>query len=427
MTWWNPSTWGSKQPKASYGGTLDDEARIMESLIGGASAGYPTASGVVVNESTAMRVSAVYRCVALLSGTIASLPCEVYRNGKGGKAESATDHPAYYLLHNEACALMTAHQFWRTFLWSAFMHGNGYALISRSALGAPKSLSWIAPHRCAPELNEDKTRLRYRMTLPNGQFAVFDQDDVLHWTFLGWDGTKGMSPMDCARGAIALAVAGQEFNERFFSQGSAADYAVEFPNKFDKEQLNLFYDAWEACHSGISKQRLPILVDGGAKVTRLDFKADESQLMESRSFQVEDICRFYGVPPHMVGHTSKSTSWGTGIEEQTLGFVKFTLRDILKGLEQEIDRKLLRSAKFYSKFNLDALLRADSKGRADFYKAALGGTQNPGFMTVNEVRALENLAPLDGGDELHAPEPSTQPDTASQPDQNTNEGGSNAA
>ena len=102
-------------------------------------------------------------------------------------------------------------------------------------------------------------------------------------------------------------------------------------------------------------------------------------------------------------------------------------RDILKGLEQEIDRKLLRSAKFYSKFNLDALLRADSKGRADFYKAALGGTQNPGFMTVNEVREVENLAPLAGGDKLYAPEPSTQPDTASQPDQNTNEGGSNAA
>ena len=172
---------------------------------------------------------------------------------------------------------------------------------------------------------------------------------------------------------------------------------------------------------------MPIVADNGAKVTRLDFKADESQLMESRSFQVEDICRFYGVPPHMVGHTSKSTSWGTGIEEQTLGFVKFTLRDILKGLEQEIDRKLLRSAKFYSKFNLDALLRADSKGRADFYKAALGGTQNPGFMTVNEVRALENLAPLEGGDELHAPESAGQTDTTNQPDTTTNGGGRNAA
>ena len=423
--WWNPATWVSTQPKASYGGTLEDEARLIDAFIG-VSAGYPTASGVVVNESTAMRVSAVYRCVALLSGTIASLPCEVYRNAKGGKAESATDHPAYYLLHNEACALMTAHQFWRTFLWSAFMHGNGYALVGRTSLGAPKSLSWVAPHRCTPKLSDDKTRLLSQMTLPAGQYAVFDQDDVLHWTFLGWDGTKGMSPMDCARGAIALAVAGQEFNERFFSQGNAANLAFEIPNQMDEAQAELFYKLWEKNHTGMSKTHLPIIAQNGAKVTRLDFKADESQLMESRSFQVEDICRFYGVPPHMVGHTSKSTSWGTGIEEQTLGFVKFTLRDILKGLEQEIDRKLLRSAKFYSKFNLDALLRADSKGRADFYKAALGGTQNPGFMTVNEVRALENLAPLDGGDELHAPEPAAQPDTTNQPDQTTN-GGSNAA
>lgn len=425
MSWWNPATWG-QTPKASYGGTLEDEARIMETLLGG-SAGYPTASGVVVNEHTAMKVSAVYRCVALLSGTIASLPCEVYRLARGGKAEPAVDHPAYYLLHNEACALMTAHQFWRTFLWSAFMHGNGYALVGRTALGTPKSLSWIAPYRCMPELNDDKTRLRYRMMLSNGESAVFDQDDVLHWTFLGWDGVKGMSPMDCARGAIALAVAGQEFNERFFSQGNAADYAFEFPQKFDSEQAKRFYDTWERNHTGLSRSRMPIVADNGAKVTRLDFKADESQLMESRSFQVEDICRFYGVPPHMVGHTSKSTSWGTGIEEQTLGFVKFTLRDILKGLEQEIDRKLLRSAKFYSKFNLDALLRADSKGRADFYKAALGGTQNPGFMTVNEVRALENLAPLEGGDELHAPESAGQSDTTNQPDTTMEEGGSDAA
>ena len=222
-------------------------------------------------------------------------------------------------------------------------------------------------------------------------------------------------------------MAGQEFNERFFSQGNAADYAFEFPQKFDSEQAKRFYDTWERNHTGLSRSRMPIVADNGAKVTRLDFKADESQLMESRSLQVEDLCRFYGVPPHMVGHTSKSTSWGTGIEEQTLGFVKFTLRDILKGLEQEIDRKLLRSAKFYSKFNLDALLRADSKGRADFYKAALGGTQNPGFMTVNEVRALENLAPLDGGDELHAPESAGQSDTTNQPDTTMEEGGSDAA
>lgn len=421
MTWWNPATWGGKKPKASYNDGFATDTQIMAHMLGGCS--IPTAAGVVVNETTAMRVSAVYRCVALLSGTIASLPCQVYRAAKGGKSEVAEDHPAYYLLHDEASALMTAHQFWRTFMFSGFMSGNGFGLIGRSALGAPKSISWVPPYRCAPELSADKTRIRYRIILPNGESALFDQDDVLHWTFIGWDGLKGFSPLDCARNAIGLSIAGQEFNERFFGQGSAADYAFEFPQKFDEQQAEIFYSLWERNHSGLSKQRMPIIADNGAKVARLDFKANESQLMESRSFQVEDICRFYGVPPHMVGHTSKTTSWGTGIEEQTLGFVKFTLRDILKGLEQEINRKLLRSAKFYSKFNLDALLRADSKGRADFYKAALGGTQNPGFMTVNEVRELENLAPIDGGDTLHAPEAKSE-----QPDNTTDkEAGNDAA
>lgn len=401
---WNPRDWfrrADAAPKASYGADPLTEEQAIALLAGGY--GVPSASGVVVNETTAMRVSTVYRCVALLSGTIASLPCEVYRQGKDGRAEPALDHPAYYLLHNEASALMTAHQFWRTFLWSAFMWGNGYGLIGRSALGAPQSISWVHPTSVTPDLNADKTRMVYRITLPKGESRVFDQDDVLHWSFIGWDGKKGRAPLECAREAIALAAAGQEFNERFFSQGSAADIAVKVPGKYDKEQAKLFYDRWEKNHGGLSKHRVPLLVDGGAEVQRLDFKADESQLVESRTFQVEDICRFFGVPPHMVGHTSKSTSWGSGIEEQTLGFVKFTLRDILKGLEQEVNRKLLRSARFYCKFNLDALLRADSKGRAEFYKAALGGTQNPGFMTVNEVRALENLPPVDGGDALHAP------------------------
>lgn len=407
MSWWNPTTWVKKaEPKALYRDTFLTEEQLVERILGDCA--VPTASGVVVNESSAMKSSALFACVRILSGTIASLPCEVYRRTGKDTSEPALDHPAYNLLHNEASPLMTANMFWKTFLWSAFLSSDGYALVSRTSGGAPKAISYVPKYACSPELNNDKTRLLYRISLPDGNSALFDQDDVLHWTFVGWDGTQGISPLQCARDAIGLSIAGQEFNERFFGQASAADYAFEFPQKFDSEQAKLFYEVWEKNHTGLSKQRMPIIADNGAKVTRLDFKADESQLMESRSFQVEDICRYYGVPPHMVGHTSKSTSWGTGIEEQTLGFVKFTLRNILKGLEQEIDRKLLRSVKFYSKFNLDALLRADSKGRSDFYKTALGGTQNPGFMTVNEVRALENLPPIEGGDSLYAPVPQEQ-------------------
>lgn len=399
----NPFRWfsGKKQPENAYKDAVSEE-KAIEMLFGGC--GIPTTSGMVVNEQTAMRISVVYRCVSLISGTIASLPCEIYRR-KGGKSELADDLPVYWLLHDEPNPLMTANTFWKNFLWWALMRGNGYGLIGRSSLGAPLGVGLVKPTSVTTDLSQDKTRLIYQITLDTHEVRRFDQSDVMHYPFIGWDGKAGRSPLECAREAIGLAAAAQEFNERFFSQGNAADIAMEFPGNVNDEQMKRILDIYARNRAGLEKQRLPLVSTGGATIKRLDFDAEKSQLVDARNFQVEDICRFYGVPPHMVGHTSKSTSWGSGIEEQTLGFVKFTLRDILKGLEQEVNRKLLRSTRFYCKFNLDALLRADSKGRSEFYKAAVGGTQSPGFMTVNEVRALENLPPLEGGETLFVPVP----------------------
>lgn len=399
----NPFRWfsGKKQPENAYKDAVSEE-KAIEMLFGGY--GIPTTSGMVVNEQTAMRISVVYRCVSLIAGTIASLPCEIYRY-KGGKSELADDHPVYWLLHDEPNPLMTANTFWKNFLWWALMRGNGYGLIGRSSLGAPLGVGLVKPTSVTTDLSQDKTRLIYQITLDTYEVRRFDQSDVMHYPFIGWDGKAGRSPLECAREAIGLAAAAQEFNERFFSQGNAADIAMEFPGNVNDEQMKRILDIYARNRAGLEKQRLPLVSTGGGTIKRLDFDAEKSQLVDARNFQVEDICRFYGVPPHMVGHTSKSTSWGSGIEEQTLGFVKFTLRDILKGLEQEVNRKLLRSTRFYCKFNLDALLRADSKGRSEFYKAAVGGTQSPGFMTVNEVRALENLPPLEGGETLFVPVP----------------------
>lgn len=399
----NPFRWfsGKKQPQSAYKDAVSEE-KAIEMLFGGY--GLPTASGMVVNEQTAMRISVVYRCVSLIAGTIASLPCEVYRY-KGGKSELADDHPAYWLLHDEPNPLMTANTFWKNFLWWALMRGNGYAFISRTQLGAPTAVTLAPPQSVTTNYNASNTALLYDIAMIGGQIRRYEQTSVLHYPFIGWDGKAGRSPLECAREAIGLAAAAQEFNERFFSQGNAADIAMEFPGNVNDDQMKRILDIYARNRSGLEKQRLPLVSTGGATIKRLDFDAEKSQLVDARNFQVEDICRFYGVPPHMVGHTSKSTSWGSGIEEQTLGFVKFTLRDILKGLEQEVNRKLLRSTRFYCKFNLDALLRADSKGRSEFYKAAVGGTQSPGFMTVNEVRALENLPPLEGGETLFVPVP----------------------
>ena len=423
MSWWNPISWVKRDPQASYGNDPIAEEDAIRKIHGGY--GVPTNSGVVVNEQTAMRVSAVYRCVSLIAGTIASLPCEVYRR-KGDRSEIAEDHPAFWLLHNEPNALMTSNTFWKTYLWAALMRGNGYALIGRTSLGAPTSLSWAQPQCVSPQLSQDKTRLQYVIRLSSGETRRFDQDDVLHYPFIGWDGLEGRSPMECAKEAIGLSYAGQEFNERYFSQGNAADIAMEFPGNVSPDQAKRILETWEANRAGLAKMRLPIITEGGAKVNRLDFTAEDSQLLESRSFQVEDVCRFFGVPPHMVGHTEKTTSWGSGVEQQTLGFVKFTLRDLLKGIEQEVDRKILRSGRFYSKFNLDALLRADSKGRAEFFKAALGGTQSPGFMTVNEVRKLENLPPLPGCDEIYVPVPAAPAADQQGQDNTGDEGDDNA-
>jgi HK97 family phage portal protein len=403
MKWYNPKTWFRRAPEASYSNDPITEERIIELIAGGY--GIPTASGIVVNEQTAMRVSTVYRCVSLLAGTIASLPCEVYRSGKDGRSDPAYDHPAYWLLQNEPNPMMTANNFWKSFLYKAFMRGNGYGLIARSGLGAPLAVFWIRPECVSVGYSPDYTRHRYIIRKVNGQTQTYDQDDVIHYPFIGFDGLEGRAPLECGRDAIGLSAAGQEFNETFFTHGNASDIAMEFPGNLGKEQAQQILDAYEKNRTGMNKMRLPLIAQGGGKIHRLDFNASDSQLIESRAFSVEDTCRFFGVPPHMVGHTSKQTSWGSGIEEQTLGFVKFTLRDILKGLEQEIDRKVLRSGRFFCKFNLDALLRADSKGRAEFFKAALGGTQSPGFMTVNEVRALENLPPIEGGDKLYAPVP----------------------
>ncbi len=135
--------------------------------------------------------------------------------------------------------------------------------------------------------------------------------------------------------------------------------------------------------------------------------AVDAELLESRKFQVIDIARAFGVPPHMIGATETTSSWGTGIEQQTIGFVKYTLQPYINRIEQELNRKLIRTAKYFVEFNLDGLMRGDYKTRNEGYRIALGRAGEPGWMTINEVRRLDNLPPIDGGDQLWKPDPKT--------------------
>ena len=157
-------------------------------------------------------------------------------------------------------------------------------------------------------------------------------------------------------------------------------------------------------NGGTGNAHLPALMVGGAKVHELTMNAEDAQLIDTRRFQVEDIARIFGVPPHMIGHTDKTSSWGTGVEQMSIGFVKYTLQRHLVKFEQEINRKVWPSReRYFVEFMTAGLERGDYKTRNEGYRIALGRAGEPAWMTVNEVRKLENLPPVPGGEKLPAP------------------------
>lgn len=364
--------------------------------------GATSNSGPVITATTAMKFSAVYGCVSLLAGTIASLPFEIY-DDSGDHPVKSFGHGVFSLINKTPCTMVTAFVFWETMGYCLFLTGNAYALIGRSKLGTPKSLNLLLPGSVTPKYNDSKTRLQYKISLINGASIVVDQDDVLHFPCIGWDGLQGMSPITAAREAIGLGLSGEEYNARYFTNGNTSDVVISYEKGMQQDTAEKLREYLQKRYGGLENAHLPLVLTEGGDAKSLTMTAEDAQLIESRDFQVEDICRFYGVPPHMVGANKKTTSWGTGMEEQTMGFVKFNLRRHLKRIEQEVNRKLIRSPRYYSKFNLDALLRADTKTRYEAYQKGIGGNQVPGWMTPNEARRMEGLPPDPDGNKLYTP------------------------
>jgi len=373
-------------------------------------------SGISVTEKTAMKFSAVYACVSLLAGTIASLPC-VIKTDRKGFDEVLHSSRLRPLLNRQPNITMSAYVFWEAIYTNMFLSGNGYALIIRYKTGEPRALYWVPAERTEPRLNKQKNRLIYQMRIQN-KSLFFDQDDVLHFPCIGWDGLKGMSPITAAREGIGLGLAGEQFNSHYFTNAITSDVAITYPAGLTPTARIELEKYLKERYSSLDNLRKPFIGMNGAVVTNLGMNASDAQMIEGRDYQVEDICRFYGVPPWLVGAMKKTTSWGTGLSEQVLGFVKFTLRKHLKRIEQEIDRKIIRDSQKFCKFNLDALLRADIETRNKSYQIALGGNQYPGYMSKNEIRKIEGLPPdlAPESDQLYNP-----PDKITEGKQNAND------
>jgi HK97 family phage portal protein len=369
--------------------TLDLNDDMLYDLIGGIPS--MSSTGMVVNSVTAMKFSAVYGCVSLLSGCLASIPCLEKTNEKGFD-ETVEGSRLTKILSRESSPLMTAYTFWEAIGLDFWTAGNAYAIITRTGVGDAKSLIWVPASLVTPKFNEAKTRILYTISTST-KAATYDQDDILHFPCIGWDGLKGMSPIAAATEGIGLGLAGEKYNSHFFTNSITSDIAISYDKQISIEARKELEAYLSERYSNIENLRKPFIGSNGATVTKLGMSATDAQMIEARDYQVEDICRFYGIPPFMVGAMKKNTSFGSGLSEQTLGFVKFTFRRYVKKIEQEIDRKLIRHPKRFCKFNLDSLLRADIKTRNEAYKVALGGNQIPGYMTKNEVRRIEGLPP----------------------------------
>jgi len=182
-----------------------------------------------------------------------------------------------------------------------------------------------------------------------------------------------------------------------FRNGLRPSGVLSFQNWLNDEQRAVVKETL-AAKIGTGNGGKPLILEGGTGWQQLALSPEDAQMLQSRAFSVEEICRLFGVPPHMVGHTEKATSWGSGLEQQTLAFLQFTLRERLKRIEQAINKQLLsrtdRGKGISVSFNIESLLRADSHGRAGYYQTMT----MIGAMTINEVRRLEHLPPVAGGD-----------------------------
>lgn len=352
-------------------------------------------AGVPVSARSSMALSAVWGCVNLLSGTISSLPLQVFVLGEDGQRTVMRDHPLYSVLHDSPNFDQTALDFWDFMTMAVELWGNAYARIDRLG-GRIVALTPVRPDAVTVR-RETGGALRYRWTQDRKQYDLTEAD-VLHIRGPGGDPLGGMSTLAFARSTFSLAMAANATAAAMFRNGLKPSGALQFDEWLSDENRKIAREYMVAEFIGAANAGKPFVAEGGVKWQSFSLTPEDAQMLESRGFSIEEICRFFGVPPVMIQHSSATTSWPTGVEQQVLLFQKFTLRRRLKRIEMALAKQLLTDAErrrgLMIEFNLEGLLRGDSAGRAAFYKSGL----NDGWLTINEVRAKENLPAVEGGD-----------------------------
>lgn len=349
-------------------------------------------TGVRVDADTALTIATVFRAVSILAGTFAMLPLHIYSDLPNGAKRRADDLPLDRQLSAEPNSYQDSYQ-WREMLFGhILLRGNCYCRILPSRGYPVGDLLPMHPANVTPERFPDG-RVIYKLRLANGQTEILNRDDVFHVPGLSSDGLTGISVVGLMRESLGLALATEAYGARFFSQNAQPSGVLRHPGVLTEEANKRLGHSWQEAHAGLASSHKVAVLEEGMDWKQVGMTSEDAQFLQTRAFQRGEVATWFGVPPHMLGDTEKSTSWGTGIEQQQIGFVQSVMLPWLVRFEQAINRQLIMdSSEYYAKFNVKGLLRGDSAARYSTYAIA----RQWGFLNANEIRALEDMDPIEG-------------------------------
>lgn len=351
-------------------------------------------AGVSVSERSSLHMPAVWRAVSIIAGVSSALPLHTYKAGTKERVPSsllADPHPE-----------LTPVELWRLCYAHRVLWGNGYLQKVRNGAGVVKELWPVTPDRVRVDREkptaEEPTGKVFWITDDWGAVHRKTPREILHIPGLGYDGVTGCSPVRLAAQGIGLAQAAEKSAARLFGSGNMLGGILQTEQRLDPEQANALKERWKAKMSGVQNAHEVAVLDSGASFQPVTMPYRDAQFLESREFQVVEIARMFGVPLFLLMETAKSTSWGTGLEQQAQGWVTFDLAPTwLTPTEQRVTKELLPPGKEYAKYALAGLLRGDSAGRATFYRAM----RDVGAYSANDIRALEDLTPIGAEGDLY--------------------------
>jgi HK97 family phage portal protein len=368
-----------------------EEARAIDKMAlwgQGATTSSEVHAGVEVSQDSALRMVTVNRCVRLLSETIAALPPDAFRH-KGEERVKVPRPPAWLEFPNPET---TWFELVERIVGCLNLDGNAFILITaRDSQGVPAELWTLHPRDVVVRRQGGTVEFVWGGDVRLSRFgALTPGGEVLHIKAFNTGGLRGLSPIDQARQAIGLGLVTEKFGAKFFGKGQALSGVIELPPT-DPARTQTYVEemakSWTDHHAGSEKAFTPGVLTGGARWRPISISPEDAQFLETRQFQVEEIARMFGVPPHMIGHTTPSTTWGTGIEQMSIGFVRFSLLSWIVRLETGLSQLLPRGQ--FLKLNVKGLLRADAKAEAESFAIAVMN----GWQSRAEVRQLLDEPP----------------------------------